>query len=131
MAIVIGSAEAPYRCIGLHGGAGETFIKRMATGNQLFSDLDSFEYVRIPPGSHSGLHVHTRTEELFYVLSGRAALTLDDEVVEFGSGDLMLMSLNGRHGVRTIGDEPLEMLVSEAFPREIVDRLPAHRPAEA
>lgn len=130
MAIVIGSADAPYRVIGLHGGEGDTFVKRLATGNQLFSDLDSFEYVRIPAGSHSGLHKHTRTEELFYVLSGRAELTLDDEVVEFGPGDLMLMSLDGRHAVRTIGDEALEMLVSEAYPREIVERLPAHAPAE-
>jgi mannose-6-phosphate isomerase-like protein (cupin superfamily) len=128
---MIGSAAAPYAARGLHGGWGTVHVKRMATGNQMFSDVDSFEFVEIAPNSCGGLHVHTRTEELYFILSGRGLLTQGDEQLEVGPGDLHLLSLHDQHELETIGDEPIRMIVIEALPPEIVRQLPTHRPAVA
>jgi len=127
--VMIGSSAEPYRARNLHGGFGSVEVKRMATGNQMFSDVDSFEFVRIPPGSCGGMHVHTRTEELYFILAGRGKLTMGDDVVEVGPGDLHLLSLNDRHELETLGDAAIEMIVIEALPPQIVAALPGHRPA--
>lgn len=96
----------------------------------LSTDIDSFEIAELPPGSRAGTHVHTRTEELFFVLDGRAAITLGDETVEVGPGDAILTGLNGVQAVEAIGDDTYRMLIVEALPPEIVALLPDHSPTE-
>lgn len=114
--------------VGVHGGEGVMRWKRFGTGNMMFSDVDSFEIAELPPGARAGRHVHTRTEELFFVLSGRAAIGLGDRTVEVGPGDAVLTGFHGVQSVEAIGDEPYRMLVIEALPPEIASALPEHAP---
>jgi mannose-6-phosphate isomerase-like protein (cupin superfamily) len=99
------------------------------TGNMMWSDLDSFEHVRVPPGTSIGEHVHSRTEEIYFVIKGRGEMRVGGEVREVGSGDLVLTPLHERHSFHPIGDETVELIVSEMLPPAITDRLPAHAPA--
>lgn len=64
--------------VGIHGGQDVTRWKRLGTGNMMFSDIDAFEIAELPPGTRAGRHVHSRTEELFFVIAGRALIGLGD-----------------------------------------------------
>jgi mannose-6-phosphate isomerase-like protein (cupin superfamily) len=130
VAIITDAHEGLAKLIGVHGGAGAMGWKRLGTGNMMSSAVDSFEIAELPPGSRAGKHVHSRTEELFYVLSGRAMIGLGDKQVEVGAGDAILTGFHGIQSVDAIGEEPYRMLVIEALPPEIVAGLPVHRPSE-
>src|SRR5438105_2694953 len=131
-AVIINSREAPAQIIGVHGGVGPMFWKRLATGGMLHGDWESFEYCRVPPGSVIGEHVHSRTEEIYYIVTGRGEMRMNDARREVGPGDLIVTPLNGKHGIANIGDEDLEFLVVEVLPPAITAVLPALSPvAEA
>ena len=130
MAIISDAHEGLAKLVGVHGGAGALRWKRLGTGNMMSSAVDSFEIAELPAGTRAGRHVHSRTEELFYVLSGRAVIGLGEEKVEVGRGDAILTGFRGIQSVDQIGDEPYRMLVIEALPPEIVAGLPEHRPSE-
>ena len=130
MAIISDAHEGLAKLVGVHGGAGALGWKRLGTGNMMASAIDSYEIAEMPVGSRAGRHVHSRTEELFFVLSGRAAIGLGEEMVEVGPGDAILTGFHGIQSVEAIGTEPYRMLILEALPPEIVAGLPDHRPSE-
>jgi mannose-6-phosphate isomerase-like protein (cupin superfamily) len=130
VAIISDAHEGLAKLVGVHGGAGVLGWKRLGTGNMMASAVDSYEIAEMPPGTRAGRHVHSRTEELFYVLSGRALIGLGEETVEVGPGDAILTGFHGIQSVDAIGEEPYRMLVIEALPPEIVAGLPEHRPSE-
>lgn len=129
--LVISDTGSPSELHGLHGGRGMDKWKRFVTGLMLYADWDSFEHNRVECGGLIGEHVHTRTEEIYYIVSGRGLMMLDGETREVGPGDLIMTPLNGRHSIENIGDEELEFVVAEALPPSIVERLPGYRPSEA
>ena len=131
MAAIVSDANAGLaQLVGVHGGRGVMQWKRLGTGNMMFTDVDSYEIAELPSGSRAGVHVHSRTEELFLVLSGRARIQLGDDQVEVGPGDAVLTGFGGTQGVEAIGDEPYRMLVVEALPPAISGALPTHAPTE-
>jgi len=130
MAIISDAHEGLAKLVGVHGGDGALGWKRLGTGNMMSSAVDSYEIAEMPPGTRAGRHVHSRTEELFFVLSGRAVIGLGDEKVEVAAGDAILTGFHGIQSVDAIGDEPYRMLVIEALPPEIEAGLPEHRPSE-
>jgi mannose-6-phosphate isomerase-like protein (cupin superfamily) len=130
MAIISDAHEGLAKLVGVHGGAGALGWKRLGTGNMMSSAVDSYEIAEMPPGSRAGRPVHSRTEELFFVLSGRAIIGLGDEKVEVAAGDAILTGFHGIQSVDAIGDESYRMLVIEALPPEIEAGLPEHRPSE-
>ena len=129
-AIVSDANQGLAQLVGVHGGAGVLQWKRLGTGNMMFSDVDSFELAEMPPGARAGRHRHTRTEELFFVLDGRARIGLGEDAVEVASGDVILTPFLGSQSVDAIGDRPYRMLVIEALPPQIVAQLPTYAPTE-
>ena len=129
-AIVSDAHEGMAELVGVHGGDGRLGWKRLGTGNMMFTAVDSFEIAELPPGGRAGAHIHSRTEELFFVLSGRARIGLGDQVAEVSVGDAILTGWQGLQSVEAIGAEPYRMLVIEALPPEVVRALPEHRPTE-
>lgn len=127
--VIITATDGLQRIRDIHGGKGEIRVKRLATGNMMYGDWDSFEYAELPPGTGAGKHVHTRTEELFFVISGRALIGLGDETVEVGPGDVILTPYQGVQSVSAIGDTDYKMLIIEVLPPEVVERLPGHSPS--
>jgi mannose-6-phosphate isomerase-like protein (cupin superfamily) len=127
--VLIGTTESPVEVMGVHGGENPIFWKRFMTGNMMWSDLDSFEHVRVPPGTVIGEHVHSRTEEIYFVVKGRGEMRVGGQSRVVGPGDLILTPLHERHAFFPIGDEPVELIVSEVLPPAITNVLPPHRPA--
>lgn len=127
--IVISNTDAPSTMLGLHGGRGTNRWKRFVTGLMLHANWDSFEHNQLDPGSAIGEHVHTRTEEIYFIVSGTALMTLNGVTSEVGPGDLIMTPLGGRHSIENHGNEVLEFVVVEALPPSIVELLPDYSPS--
>ena len=116
----------------MHGGFGVIEWKRMAVGEMRFGDWQSVDYNQIKPDAGSADHIQSRTEEIWYMVSGQAEICFDgDQVCEMRPGDLLITPQYGRHGATNIGQEDVEMLVIEVFPKSVIDVLPKHKPTEA
>ena len=127
--VIVTTLEGAARIRNIHGGVGEIKAKRLATGNMMYARTGTLSSTRSFPRYRRRQHVHTRTEELFFVLSGKAVIGLGDEKVEVGPGDVVLTPLGGVQSVQAVGDDPYRMIVIEALPPEIVRALPAHSPS--
>jgi mannose-6-phosphate isomerase-like protein (cupin superfamily) len=128
--LIISDPGGAQRIRGLHGGRGELRVKRLATGNMMYTDFDAFEWAELPDGSAVGLHTHSRTEELYFIVKGRGRLRVNDQVYEVSPGDLMMMSLFGQHSIEPLDGEAIEMVVIEALPPKIARALPFYGPTD-
>jgi mannose-6-phosphate isomerase-like protein (cupin superfamily) len=129
--MIVSHRDVPSDILGAHGGSNVVQWKRLATGGMLHSDIESFEWNRVPSGAVIGEHVHTHTEEIYYIIAGRAEMRLGDESRAVGPGDLIITPLGGRHGIANVGETDLDFLVIEVHPPAITDRLPAKIPVAA
>jgi len=128
--VLIGTKDSPVEVTGAHGGTSSLLWKRFTDGNMMWSDLQSFEHVTVPPGGNVGLHVHSRTEEVYFIVSGSGRMRVADESRDVGPGDLILTPLHTAHSFQVLGDEPATFIVMEMVPPEIKGVLPFHRPTE-
>jgi mannose-6-phosphate isomerase-like protein (cupin superfamily) len=126
--VLIGSKDSPVEVTGAHGGTSSLLWKRFTDGNMMYSDLQSFEHVTVPPAGNVGLHVHSRTEEIYFIVGGRGLMSVGGESREVGPGDLILTPLQTAHSFRVLGDEPATFIVMEMVPPAIKSVLPAHSP---
>jgi mannose-6-phosphate isomerase-like protein (cupin superfamily) len=98
---------------GVHGAAGLTHWKCLAGRRDLRGGWEAVEWASIPPGGLSGEHRHTRTEELYLVLDGAGEFLVDGVRHPATPGRLLLTGLGAVHGLRNVGDRPLNWLVIE------------------
>ena len=126
--VLIGSKDSPVEVTGAHGGTSSLLWKRFTDGNMMYSDLQSFEHVTVPAGGNVGLHVHSRTEEIYFIVGGRGLMSVGGESREVGPVDLILTPLHTAHSFRVLGDEPATFIVMEMVPPAIKSVLPAHSP---
>jgi mannose-6-phosphate isomerase-like protein (cupin superfamily) len=111
--LIIGDTSSASRIQDVHGAAGVSEWKCFARRSWLRGDWEAVEWARIPPGGISGEHLHSRTEEVYFILSGRAEILLDGIATEVGPGDVILTGLGTTHGLRAIGEESVSWLVVE------------------
>lgn len=71
-------------------------------GERLFLGLNCFE-----PGQSQPAHAHAGAEKFYYVVSGRARITVGEETSEVGPGAVVWAPAEVPHGV----DEALERTV--------------------
>jgi mannose-6-phosphate isomerase-like protein (cupin superfamily) len=128
--VLIGTKDSPVEVTGAHGGKSSLLWKRFTDGNMMWSDLQSFEHVTVPSGGNVGLHVHSRTEEIYFIVTGRGRMRVGEETREVGPGDLILTPLHTAHSFQALGDEPATFIVMEMVPPAIRAVLPTHRPTE-
>jgi mannose-6-phosphate isomerase-like protein (cupin superfamily) len=126
--IIISPTGTPSRIVGSPGAADIGEWKRLAWGRVLHSDLDAFEWHRLPAGATINEHNHTLTEEIYFILAGQAEMRLGDEWRRIDAGELVATPLNSRHAIANVGDDDLDFLVMEVVPPAIRERLPRHRP---
>ena len=97
----------------VHGAAGASKWKCFTRRIWLCGDWEAVEWALLPPGGVSGEHVHSRTEEVYFILSGHGELLLDGVSTAVGPGDVVLTGLGTKHGLRAVGDGDLSWLVIE------------------
>ena len=94
---------------GPHSGGGKTtaysFFKR-APGLTLV-----FRKRALTPGSGIGYHLQTE-DEIYYVLSGRGAMTIDGKTFDVAPGDAILTRPGSSHGLKQVGSEDLVIMIN-------------------
>jgi len=112
-AVAIGDVSAPAHVFGVHGTTGVSYWKCLTRRLGLSASWEAVEWACVPPGGVSGAHVHTRTEELYFILGGRGEIAWDGACQEVSSGDLIATPLGARHELTNTGPDPLPWLVVE------------------
>lgn len=102
-----------------HGGAGIMDIKfafknYQHYGNNNDSKWNCFAVAVLPVGATAGYHKHEDTDELFYIISGKATITIDGESREIKKGDIILTRMGSSHGITDV-KEKLKFTVTEIF----------------
>lgn len=64
------------------------------------------------PGYRTPVHVHHRTDESFYVLSGRLTLQVDGRTHELGPGEYVFIPRGTPHAQGNTGAEPARLLLT-------------------
>lgn len=64
----------------------------------------------IPPGNSIGRHTHEGDQETYYILKGKALLTLNGEETILEPGDCTICIDGNTHSIRSIGDVDLEYI---------------------
>jgi len=94
---------------GTHNGGGQT------VGYSFFDKTPGMHFVfrkrALKPGAGVGYH-EQHEDEVYYVLSGRGVMTLDDKPVDIGPGTAVLTRPGSSHGLRQAGNEDLVVLIA-------------------
>ncbi len=107
--IVEHDAEVAKNEPGTHNGGGET------VGYSFFAKAPKMPFVfrkrALKPGSGIGYH-EQKEDEVYYVLSGKGIMTLDDKPVEVGPGTAILTRPGSSHGLKQIGNDDLVIMIA-------------------
>jgi mannose-6-phosphate isomerase-like protein (cupin superfamily) len=100
---------------GTHNGGGET------VGYSFFAKTPNLALVfrkrALKPGSGIGYH-EQKEDEIYYVLSGRGVMTIDDKSFDVTPGTAVLTRPGSSHGLKQAGPDDLVILISyEQAPR--------------
>lgn len=74
-----------------------------------FSGRYSLAHASLPPGATSLRHVLT-SDEVYYILSGRGVMHVDDESAEVGAGDTIDIPAGSIQWIENISERELEFL---------------------
>jgi mannose-6-phosphate isomerase-like protein (cupin superfamily) len=89
---------------------GEIIYELIGRGLAESTDRHSVAYVVIHPGKASARHYHPEAEESYYILKGRASISLDSEVDVLVEGEAILIEKGKKHQITNVGDGDLEFI---------------------
>jgi mannose-6-phosphate isomerase-like protein (cupin superfamily) len=111
--VITSDLSSAARVYGVHGADGLTYWKCLARPTRLAGPWEAVEWACLPPGAASGVHTHSRTEEIYYILAGEGELYLDGALHAVRPRSLVLTRAGGTHGLRNTDAGDLEWLVIE------------------
>jgi len=88
---------------------GSTIRELLASRNSAIRN-QSLAEARLAPGKATTPHHHAVTEEIYYILSGRAMMTLGGDSREVGPGDAIAIPPGVRHTILNTGPDELVFL---------------------
>ena len=81
--------------------AREGVTRRVFSGERCMMVLNE-----IMPGTEASVHHHPH-EQLLYIIQGSARVTLGDEALTMGEGDVLLVPPNVPHGLQSTSNQPV------------------------
>ena len=84
-------------------GVGEITVRSLLNGPEEMSQKGRVF-------GHTGYHIHTGDSETYYILSGKGLYNDNGTEVEIGAGDVTYCAPDEGHGLKCLGDEPIEMI---------------------
>ena len=98
---------------GTHNGGGQTI------GYSFFKSAPRLGLVfrkrALKPGSGIGYH-EQKEDEIYYVLSGRGAMTVDGKTFDVGPGTAVLTRPGSSHGLKQVGADDLVIMINYEQP---------------
>ncbi|MBJ6766056.1 cupin domain-containing protein [Myxococcaceae bacterium JPH2] len=98
------------------GGEGACRWKMLMNGMHLEGQWNCVEYGVIEPGGSVGEHVHLRTEEIYYIVSGHPVMTINGVEQPCAPGDLITTPIGCAHAIANPTTEDMHFFVVEVFP---------------
>jgi mannose-6-phosphate isomerase-like protein (cupin superfamily) len=105
----------------------ERILKMLISPDTVGSKFLSVGLSIIPPNSTSNPHVHQNEEEVFYVLSGRGKVMLENSWLEIEKGTTIYVKPGTLHQLVNTGDETLKVLWTESPPHRISTLYEVHK----
>lgn len=124
---VIADLDEPSVVHGVHGAEGVSLWKCFARRTDMCGPCEAVEWARLPPDGTSGEHVHSRTEELYFIVSGTGMMLINGREYPVRPGDLILTGLGTKHGLRNAGPHELSWLVIEVMGPTMMAVLSGHQ----
>lgn len=72
--------------------------------------------MNIKPGEDIGKEIHTKEDQVLYLVSGKGRVYLDGKESDFNSGDCVLVPAGMEHNFTTVGDEPMKIITTYSPP---------------
>ena len=66
---------------------------------------------QLPAGFTTGIHIHRKGDEFFYVISGEGVARLGDQDTAIGPGDVVFVPEGARHAMSVNADAGMELLL--------------------
>ncbi len=101
-----------------HDGVGTVFCENMLKPEDSQYGFRWFHYDHIPAGTTIGEHLHTGSEEIYFLLEGRGTLIFNGERIQMNPGDLSLVTDGDTHGFLNDSDSDVIMIVTEIRPQQ-------------
>jgi mannose-6-phosphate isomerase-like protein (cupin superfamily) len=70
----------------------------------------SLAEARLPAGQSTQEHYHSQTEEIYYIVSGKGRMRIENEERTVGPGDAIAILPGRKHKLWNIGEQPLHLL---------------------
>ncbi|MDF3310626.1 cupin domain-containing protein [Rhodococcus sp. T2V] len=83
--------------------------KEELRGETMGGYLELFSRFRLEPGTRLEPHAHD-SDELYYLLSGRAQMQVGEETTQLAPGDLVRIPPNAVHSIWPVGDGAIDAL---------------------
>ena len=80
------------------------------------TEHQSLAEARLPPGGSTQRHYHRRSEEIYFLLEGRAEMELEGERRELGPGEAVAIPPGAWHEITTLGNAEVRFLCCCAPP---------------
>ncbi|MFF0146667.1 Cupin domain-containing protein [Amycolatopsis sulphurea] len=113
------------------GGLGSASWRCLGRRGMLFSECESFDYVRLAPGTALDGRGRGDLEEAWFVVSGRGEYSEAGEApLRVREGQLVIVPHGCGGKWRAAEDSPLELLLMALMPAAVSRRLPTRTPAE-
>jgi mannose-6-phosphate isomerase-like protein (cupin superfamily) len=85
-------------------------IRELVHPNWTVARNQSLAEATVDPGGETAEHVHPRSEELYYFVSGAGRMRLGDEEAEIAAGDCVTIAPGTPHKLWNTGQQPLVLL---------------------
>ncbi|MCX4098714.1 cupin domain-containing protein [Nocardia sp. alder85J] len=113
---IVNDTSGPATTIRQIGGTGTARWKQLAYGAHLQGEWNTVEHVTLLPGAGVGEHVHSRTEEIYYIVSGAATMRVNGRTHQVRAGDLITTPIGTRHAIDNHGEQDMVFFVTEVYP---------------
>lgn len=99
------------------GGEGTCEVINILEGEELHNASPFVGVTRVPVGATIGMHKHVGDFETYYILRGKARVTVEDTTVDLEPGDATQCEDGESHCIANIGDEELVYISVKMFSR--------------
>lgn len=92
------------------GGEGYALFKSLIPAELMGGKGRLFNHCRLEKNCEVGYHVHEGDTETYYILKGEAEYNDNGVMRKLYPGDVSFTASGEGHGIKNLGDEPLEFI---------------------